>query len=317
MSFASEIKRELIDLQISSNGAKAELAALLKLNGRINIVNSNLIILFHTKTPAIARRVVKLITFCYKIELQIVKQKIGNLNKSSLYIVKIKTKSREILSDLKILTEKGIVNDVNQELLSTSISKRAYLRGCFLASGSVNSPDKPSYHLEILLHHQTHAKGIQELLEEFNITAKILQRKKGFLLYIKEAEKIADFLRIIEAPRAVLDFEDVRIMRDMNNSVNRIRNCDIANVNKSWNASQKQIKAINLILETQKESDIEKKLIEVMQLRLEYPEATLNELSKFSKGNISKSGINHRLRKIQVMADKIQSDKNKLIKEKK
>lgn len=305
MSFASETKRELIDLPIHVSTAKAELSALIKLNGRMTITSNGIGVEFRTKTPSIARRVVKLVTICYNINVTIAKQKIGNMNKSSFYVVKINQNTKDILEDLHLLTSAGISNRISKNMLNTSNVKRAYLRGCFLATGSVNSPDKSTYHLEILTHSEIHARDVIKILADFDINARLLKREKGFIIYVKEAEKIADFLRMIEAIKAVLTFEDVRIFRDMNNSVNRIRNCDIANLNKTWNASKKQLDNMNLILDTFKREDIDEKLLEVIDLRLEYPEATLNDLSEYSENKISKSGINHRIRKINKMADKI------------
>ncbi len=305
MSFASDTKKEIVNLPIHINGAKAELAALIKLNGRMIIKNGGIELEFRTKAPSIARRFVKLITFCYEIEVKIAKQKIGNLSKSSLYAAKISNNTRHILEDLSVITKAGISNRISGNLINNTSAKRAYLRGCFLATGSVNSPDKSSYHLELLLHHELHAKDLIKLLAEFNINARLINREKGYIVYVKEAEKIADFLRVIEAIKAVLIFEDVRIVRDMNNSVNRIRNCDVANLNKSWSASKKQISNIQMIFKNYKRENIDEKLLEVMDLRLKYPEATLNELSEYTGNTISKSGINHRIRKINKIADEL------------
>ncbi len=305
MSFASLAKNEIINLKVEDCCAKAEVAALIKLNGKIKITSSGIQLKFKTKSAATARRFAKLVKQAFKLKFELTKEEKGNLSNNKTYGVTIKENVKEILTELGILTDQGITHKIDDDLVKKECCKRSYLRGSFLATGSVNNPETSSYHLEIFTHHIEFASSLIQLLDGFHIKSKYFERKKGIIVYIKESEKIADFLKIIGAIHAVLTFEDTRIFRDMNNSVNRIRNCDVANLNKSWEASRQQIKNIDILIESYGIEYFDDKIIEVMELRKSYPEATLKELSEYSESGISKSGINHRLRKINKMAEVI------------
>ncbi|HEY8364320.1 MAG TPA: DNA-binding protein WhiA [Haloplasmataceae bacterium] len=309
MSFASKTKNELVSLYVSDCCAKAELAALTRLNGVINISQSGLRIEFQTQNASIARRYVKLIKQLYDVKIDLLTRKQMRLHKANVYIVRIVSHAEMIISDLQLMYNSG--SGICKELINQTCCKRSYLRGAFLASGSINNPEKSSYHLEISVFDSQCAEDIKELCNEFNLNARTLQRKKGYIVYIKESEKISDFLRVINATNALLDFEDIRIFRDMNNSVNRIRNCDIANLNKSWEASNKQMENINLIADTFGLDFLSEKLYEVAVLRMKYPDSTFNELSELYEEEynkpISKSGLNHRFRKITEIASKIRN----------
>src|SRR5699024_8024735 len=199
----------------------------------------------------------------------------------------------------------AITRDIPPSLLKAKAQRQAYLRGAFLAGGSMNHPDS-SYHLEIFSVYEEHTKSMLEIMNAFRLHAKMLKRKKGYILYIKEGEKITEFLGIIGAHRALLHFEDVRIMKDMRNSVNRLVNCDTANLNKSVSASLRQVKNIRLIEQEIGLNALPDKLREIAELRLLHQDVTLAELGEMvESGRISKSGINHRLRKIDHIAAKL------------
>ena len=187
--------------------------------------------------------------------------------------------------------------------------KRAYLRGLFLAKGSVNDPKKSRYHLEFLIDNKLEAYLIVDILKEFDISAKVIVRDKGYMTYVKEAEKIGDFLRIVSANNAILYYEDIRIYRDHKNMTNRLNNCEQANVDKIISASEKQIEDINLIEEKIGLDAVSEKIKDVIIYRKKYPEVSLSELSyiisKETDQDISKSGLNHRFRKIHELADKL------------
>ena len=184
--------------------------------------------------------------------------------------------------------------------------KRSYLRGAFLAGGSVNNPETSSYHLEIFSLYKEHSEALCELMNSFDLNAKTLERKKGYMTYLKEAEKITDFLIIIGANNAMLKFEDIRILRDMRNSVNRLVNCETANLNKTIGASVRQVENIKYIQGTVGLDVLPEKLREIAELRVAHKDVTLKELGEMvSSGPISKSGINHRLRKVDAIAEKI------------
>lgn len=228
------------------------------------------------------------------------------LKKNNVYIVRISVAAYDMLRHLGIVDEQySFLSDIAASSLTTKSEKQAYLRGAFLAGGSMNHPDT-SYHLEIFSLYEEHSAAILAIMSSFSLHAKMLQRKKGFILYLKEGEKISDFLGLIGAHHALLQFEDVRIMKDMRNSVNRIVNCDTANLNKTVGASMRQVEDIRLI-ETELGMDaLPDKLREIAELRLAYQDINLTELGeKVTSGKISKSGINHRFRKISNIADKL------------
>lgn len=307
LSFASKTKNELVSLVVSDCCAKSELSALTKINGVINLSQTGVRIEFQTQNATIARRYVKLLRQLYDVQIDLLTRKLMRLSKANVYIIRINSHAEMILDDLMLID----LNDrvLKTELIKETCCKRAYLRGAFLASGSINNPERSSYHFEITVNDNNLATEIKDLCNEFNLNARTLKRKKGYIVYIKESEKISDFLRIINATNAVLDFEDIRIYRDMNNNVNRIRNCDVANLNKSWEASNKQIDNINLIADTLGLDVLDDKLQEIAILRMKYPDSTFMELSELYKEEynkpISKSGINHRLRKINEIANRI------------
>jgi cell division protein WhiA len=311
MSFASQTKNELVSLNVSDCCAKAELSALTHLNGVVTISSDGLRIEFQTQNATTARRYVKLLRQLYEVNIDVLTRKQMRLNKNNIYIVRVTKYAHMIVSDLGLMTDEGFNMRISQELIHQKCCQRAYLRGTFLASGSVNNPEKSAYHLEVFVLDEELAEDVKELMNQFDLNARTIQRKKGYIVYIKESEKISDFLRVIHANNAVLDFEDIRIYRDMNNSVNRIRNCEVANLNRSWDASNSQIDNIQLIEETIGLDILTDKLYEAAVIRLKYPDATLNELSEHYeeeyKRSISKSGLNHRFRKINEMAEQIRS----------
>lgn len=181
---------------------------------------------------------------------------------------------------------------------------RSYLRGAFLAGGSVNNPETSRYHLEIYSLYEDHNKMIAEMMNRYDLNSRTTQRRSGFITYLKEGEKIADFLQVIGATSSMLKFEDVRIVRDMRNSVNRLVNCENANMNKVANAATKQIQNIQLIDERVGLDQLPPpKLESIARARLSHPEVSLKELGELVPGGpISKSGVNHRLRKINEFA---------------
>lgn len=314
MSFASQTKNELVSLVVSDCCAKAELSALTHLNGVVTLSSDGLRIEFQTQNATIARRYVKLLRQLYEVEIDILTRKQMRLNKNNIYIVRVTKFAHMIVNDLGLLTDQGFVLRVPHELVDQQCCKRAYLRGAFLAGGSVNNPEKSAYHLEVYVLDEELAEDLKDLMNEFHLNARTIKRKKGYIIYIKESEKISDFLRVIMANIAVLDFEDIRIFRDMNNSVNRIRNCEVANLNKSWDASNKQVDNINLIADTLGLDVLSPKLLEAAMLRMKHQDATLSEMSELYEDEygvaISKSGLNHRYRKINEMAERIRESED-------
>jgi cell division protein WhiA len=309
LSYASEVKKELTILDVHKENAKAELMALIRMNGSISIANHDLILNVQTENPAIARRIYKLILEFYDVESKLIVRKKMKLNKNNIYLVRIRHHARMILDNLGILDHYQIMERVPIELLKNDAQVRSYLRGAFLAGGSVNNPETSRYHLEIYSLYEEHNDMISEMMNNYQLNSRTTDRRSGYITYLKEAEKIANFLQLIGATNAMLKFEDVRIMRDMRNSVNRLVNCENANMNKVANASTKQISNIQYIDEKVGLKQLPDKLYEVAVTRMKMPEVSLKELSEsLPSGSISKSGINHRLRKINAFADKLRAN---------
>ena len=307
MSFASETKKELTNLEVKDCCGLAELSALIQMNGSLSFTNKKLAVDIQTENAAIARRIYTLIKRFYPVTVELLVRKKMRLKKNNVYIVRLVDHARRILEDLGIIGEGfEFVTEICPKLIMKKCCKRSYLRGAFLAGGSVNNPETSSYHLEIFSLYKEHSEALCELMNSFDLNAKTLERKKGYMTYLKEAEKITDFLIIIGANNAMLKFEDIRILRDMRNSVNRLVNCETANLNKTIGASVRQVENIKYIQGTVGLDVLPEKLREIAELRVAHKDVTLKELGEMvSSGPISKSGINHRLRKVDAIAEKI------------
>lgn len=288
---------------------KAELSALIRMNGSLSFSNRMLILDIQTENAAIARRIYTLLKKQYEITVELLVRKKMRLKKNNVYIVRLVQRAKEILEDLNILDEGfTFYRSISENLVKKKCCKRSYIRGAFLAGGSVNNPETSSYHLEIFSQYKEHNDSLCELMNTFELNSKTLERKKGFITYLKEAEKITEFLNIIGAHQALLRFEDVRIVRDMRNSVNRLVNCETANLNKTIGAALRQVENIRYIDDKIGLDALPDKLREIAKLRVEYQDVTLKELGEMvSSGTISKSGINHRLRKLDEIAEQLRS----------
>ena len=308
MSFASDMKNELTRIEVDIDNAKAELSALIRMNGALSLANQQFVINVQTENATTARRIYSLIKKVFQVEVEILVRKKMKLKKNNIYICRIKMQSRKILADLGILKDGVFTHEIDESMIADDEMRRSYLRGAFLAGGSVNNPETSSYHLEIFSLYESHSEGLTKLMNEYDLNGKHLERKKGSIVYLKEAEKIYDFLSLIGGYQALLKFEDVRIVRDMRNSVNRLVNCETANLNKTVSAAMKQVESIQLIDKEVGLDNLPDRLREIAKLRVEHQDVSLKELGEMmSTGAISKSGVNHRLRKLNEMADKIRS----------
>ncbi|MBL3531576.1 DNA-binding protein WhiA [Companilactobacillus zhachilii] len=306
VSYASEVKQELTKLVVHPEHARVELSALLRMNGSLSLQNHHFVLTAQTENAAIARRIFSLIKQKYGMESELLVRKKMKLKKNNQYLVRLKHDTNKVLTDLDILDESGlsINTDVPEEVLNEDQRMRSYLRGAFLATGSVNNPETSRYHLEIYSLYETHNEGIAQMMNYFHLNARTTKRRNGYIVYLKEAEKIADFLQLIGATNSMLKFEDIRIVRDMRNSVNRLVNCENANINKTVAAAERQIENIKHLQATVGLDSLPDKLREIAILRLENPEVSLKELGDMvPSGPISKSGINHRLRKLNQLAE--------------
>lgn len=306
VSFAADVKKELTQITVDYEHGRSELAAVIRMNGSVSMVNKELLLNIQTENAAIARRIYTLLKEHFQTISELVVRRKMKLKKNNIYVVRVHDNVSEILEALGIVDMLMIKPHISEEIMTNDQRSRSYLRGAFLAGGSVNNPEKSSYHLEIYSVYEEHNNDIVEMMNHFNLNAKAIARRNGYIAYIKEAEKIADFLAVIGAYNARLKYEDIRIVRDMRNSVNRIVNCESANLNKTVSAAAKQIENIEFIQNQVGLDKLPDKLHEVALLRLEHPDVSLKELGELvPSGEVSKSGMNHRFRKIKTYAEKL------------
>ena len=305
MTFSSTVKEEVSRLDTTKPESISELSAIIR-----NSASIDKSILIHLENNFVARRIYKLIKSLYDVTPVITVRKKYFSNGLS-YILDVRNKTEEILNDLSIIDSNNNYLNIPQEyIVSDEEAVRAYLRGLFVVSGSVNDPKTSRYHLEFVVDNNSYAQFIKSLLDNYNLNAKIIKRTKNYTVYIKEAEKISDFLRVIKAYSAVLYFEDIRIYRDHKNMTNRLNNCEQANVDKIFMTSSKQIKDIEKLKEYDMIDLLDERLQELIKYRLEYPESSLQELSDIisleTGVKITKSGLNHRFRKIKEIVSNLE-----------
>ena len=307
MSFTSTVKDEVTRLETSKLEDISELSAIIRvaatINNTINITVEN---------NTVARRTFKLVKKIYGITPSItVRNK--KLGKGFTYILNIKNQNKEILEDLSIFDNNKYLPVPKEYIISDEEQLRAYLRGVFIVSGSVNDPKTSRYHLEFILDTKDYATFISNLLNSYNLNSKIIKREKNYTVYIKEAEKISDFLRIIKAFSAVMYFEDIRIYRDHKNMTNRLNNCEQANTDKIFMTASKQVKDIEKLYELGMVDLLDEKLKVVIEYRMKYRESSLQELADIisleTGVEITKSGLNHRFRKIKEILERVDNKK--------
>ncbi|HPG42205.1 MAG TPA: DNA-binding protein WhiA [Acholeplasmataceae bacterium] len=306
MSFAKTVKEELVSVPVELDEQLAEFSAFINLNAEFHIENKQKMLDFKTNNPTVAKRFLQLVRSLYQAETSLITQRINKLNQRNAIIIRIQSKVEDIVNEHSLLDSPI----ENQELTTaTPEAKQAFLRAAFLSGGSVNHPKTAEYHLEIYTRDPEQAVFLQSVMNYFDLNAKITKRRQGFICYLKDAEGISDFLQIVGAQNSVFHFEDVRIKRDFNNSINRVMNMEIANEKKAIVAANEQLKDIEIVLTYVPESQIDAKSRQVIELRKMYPEASLKELVDLFEetyhDHISKSGLNHRLVKIKQMAKEI------------
>lgn len=314
MSFSLEVKNEISKIIANNKCCQlAELSALIKMTGTIQIYGGgNVGIKLITENASIARRIFTLIKDNFDINVQVRMSKNKQLKKNNTYMLYIdKTSGSEtILKQCGILLEsdKGIRFNYKlpNQLIKKTCCKKAYLRGVFLGGGSISDPEK-NYHLELVTNNEDYANDVKDLINSFNLNSKVVVRKNNYITYIKEGEQIVDFLNIIGAHSALFSLENIRIFKEMRNNVNRIVNCETANLSKTVNAAVRQIESIKFISETIGFNKLPKNLRDIAELRLNYEDASLKELGEMLSPPIGKSGVNHRLRKLEQIADSLKT----------
>ncbi len=306
MSFTSDVKHEISQLDLKECCKKAELSALIKLCSTLNITNSGLNLLIKSENATIAKRIWSLLRELYDVETSLSVVKKMNLKKNNIYNIRVLNKVKDILLDLCLYSNRGLLDVPLGKIVLKECCAKAYLAGAFMASGSVNAPQKTNYHLEISTNSFEHAQFIIKLMERFNLPSKNIVRRGNHVVYLKAADKIADFLKVIGAFNALMKYEDIRIGRDFKNSLVRLDNCEVANEMKTMKAAKNQLNDIEILERTIKIENLDIKLQEVIKLRKNYPELSLNELSEaYTKEfgvSMSKSGMKHRFTKIHELA---------------
>ena len=299
MSFTGIVKSEISKLETIEAENISELSAIIK---NIGIVTDYIKIT--TENASVARRIFKLLKETFFISPKIIVRKGYNFNKNYIYILEIHHSVKKIVDELEINC-----NIPKKYMYSDDSLTRAYLRGVFLSCGSINDPKKSRYHLEFIVDNEGYAEFISNLLNHYHFNSKVIRRETKYMIYMKEAEKIGDFLRYMQAIQAVFYYEDIRIYRDHKNMTNRLNNCEQANVDKIIETANKQIKDIEKIKENDLLDVLDDKTKETITYRLKYPETSLLELSEIislETGNkITKSGLYHRFNKIKELAEKI------------
>lgn len=310
MSFSADVKEELGKYISSASHCQiAELAAILHYQGHlVRGENGKLQLHIVTENPSVIRKCFTILNKAFNIKTAEMEQECLQNHKNSVYTIVLENEEeiQTLFYAIRLFDKDGVLHDlrdsVNPEIIGQYCCRRAFMRGAFLCIGSMSDPNK-GYHLELVCSYEHQAKQIQEILISFELDAKVIHRKKYFVVYLKEGSHIVDFLGICKAHVALMELENLRIVKEMRNAINRKVNCETANIAKTVNAAAKQIEDIIFIRDHVGFLKLPPNLREMAQVRLEYPEATLKELGQYLDPPVGKSGVNHRLRKLSEIAD--------------
>ena len=312
MSFSSNVKDELSRQMPGARHCQiAETAAILSLCGRVKIsASDHFWIEIHTENVAVARKYFTLLKKTFNIRTDVSIRSGMNHGRSRTYIVAVREheEALKVLQAVKLINTQGEIGEnlslIRNVVLQNACCRRAFIRGAFLAAGSISAPEK-FYHFEIVCPTEPKAEQLKNIIATFDIEAKIVPRKKYYVVYIKEGSQIVDILNVMEAPVSLMELENIRIVKEMRGSVNRQVNCETANINKTVSAAVKQIEDIRFIQSVAGLSGLPESLQEMARIRLERPEATLKELGEALEPPVGKSGVNHRLRKLSLVAEEL------------
>lgn len=309
MSFTGEVKSEIIGLETLETEKISELSAIIH-----NSSIADRTIKINSENNAVIRHVFSLIKDLYRVTPKITVRRGYNYNKNYIYILEMNLKSDEILNDLGIKEKNKLLNIPKSYIIDDDSLLRQYLKGVFLMCGSINDPKKSRYHLEFLVQNLEYSNYLCFLLNKFDLNSKVIKRENKYMVYVKEAEKIGDFLRILGATKSLLYYEDIRIYRDHKNMTNRLNNCEQANVDRIISTAIEQVKDIQTIIDAGGLELLDSKEQVIAQYRLKYKEASLLELSEIitieTGHKITKSGVNHRMKKIKTLASIIRKRQN-------
>ena len=310
MSFSGKVKEELAQhISNASHCRIAEIAAIISMCGSVAIdVDEKYSIKVRTETEATAKKFKTLVWKSFHVEAEIAERNSAYSKKLKTYTITIKNHDEaiRILQATKLIDENGEIGEnlsvINNVVIMKDCCKRAFIRGAFMAAGSINDPNK-SYHFEIKCNNKKTSEQLIKLLNNFDIEGKMVARKGNFVVYIKEGEGIVDVLNVMEAPVALMEMENIRILKDMSNYYNRQVNCETANIKKTVTTACRQIEDINYIIEHKGIDYLPDKLQDIAIVRVENPDVPLQELGQMLDPPLGKSGVNHRLRKISQIAD--------------
>ena len=300
MSFAQNVKKEIANLKVEEDILKAELYGFLKLKAEIVIRNKQIVCELKTNLLPIVRRVTSIVKQLYKVNIEVLEKERLNLDKKNIYLMTMSDKCKEVLQELKIIDEDyNYIEEINEEM-----DPEAVIRGFFLAKGSINDPQNARYHFEISCNTIHEGAYLIKQFNEFGIYSKMSQRRGNYIVYIKKAEQIGDALKVIGSTNCMFEFENERIKRDLNNVVNRIINCDMANSDKTQKAAMRQLEQIEYLEKHLGFESLPIRLMEAATLRTKNPDATLQELSDVSEEcigrYISKSGLTHCFKDLEL-----------------
>lgn len=314
MSFSLKVKNEICRYtDLNKKEAIAELSGIMKASGTLGLgANKAMSFKVITENPAIARLIFKLLKEHFNIHTKLLVKRSNSLKKNNVYVVMITEDMnvKELLLEVGVLTNEdflGLDYSIPKRLISEESDKRAYIRGAFLGGGSISNPEK-TYHLEFVTHNLDYANELSNLINSYGLSSKVIQRKSSYVIYIKEGEQIVDLLNIIGAHSSLLELENIRIMKEMRNNVNRLVNCETANLSKTVNAAVRQVESIKMIQNEIGLNRLPKNLREIAELRLEYPDESLKELGGMLNPPVGKSGVNHRLRRIEKIAGELRRE---------
>ena len=306
-SYSISLKNELVFNE--SSDKKSLLKGMLQINASINLQSSGLYLEFKTKNKNIADLLISLIKELYGFTPTVNEEREKKLNKELVYVVLINQNATFILRDLSIMQSKEDSQYSLKRDIVDEQSRVEYLKGAFLSTGSINDPASNIYHLEIQTFNTIVATNLRDLMNTFNLRAKISQNRRGFIVYLKSSERISDFVRLVGASESFLYFENIRIEKDLSNSINRVVNCEIANQKRTEASSKKQLEEIEAVLSHYSSQELSNKNLDIIKLRKENPDDSLQELSDKSENSLgyfmSRSTINHRLKAIHELYTKI------------
>lgn len=304
LTFSGEVKEELSrHLAEKEHCLLAEITAIISMCGKVVIDSrEQYSIKVRTENLSVARKYFTLLKKTFNIDTEtLVSRNRTKEHETYTVIVKRHEDAVRVLRETELMNEK-------EDAVRRPCCKRAYLRGAFLAAGSISNPEK-SYHMEYVCGNRENAGRIRNLINGFHLEAKVIPRKHAYVVYLKEGSQIVDLLNIMEAPVSLMKMENVRILKEMRNTVNRKVNCETANISKTVSAATKQAEDIAFIQDTIGLGKLPEPLQEVARLRLAHAEASLKELAELSLSEIGKSGINHRLRKLSEIAEELRENK--------